>query len=174
MGQPTSEDLTRARADAPRYFPTLILPPTSVEDLEAAPEAFLREHHSMMTTSDYQYMSKGARRIRGMSTVAPTFTMLKTLYAADAQTRLDNRGSNSILTRIASWLLKELIECVELRDSSEENGRALAQTRFTGLAGNERMGAPQVRNLKNALSVLTPFFDGQWRWDYGAILSLRA
>ncbi len=107
------------------YFPTLILPPTSAEDVEADPEAFLREHHMMMTSADYYYASKGARRIRGMNTTAPTFTMLKRLYSEDAQTRIENRRSNTISMRIASWLLNELVECVELRDSLEEDGRAL-------------------------------------------------
>ena len=39
--------------------------------------------------------SKGAQRIRGMDTTAPTFTMLKRLYAADAQSRIENRNRNS-------------------------------------------------------------------------------
>ena len=99
----------------------------------------------MMTSADFYYASKGAQRIRGMNTTAPTFSMLKRLYSEDAQTRIENRRSNSISMRIASWLLNELVECVELRDSLEEDGRARSDEirRVGRQRAHERAASPQ-------------------------------
>ena len=160
------------------YFTSLVFPPTNIDDVLETPEAFLTEHHAQITSAGIPHSVKLRMISRDMMPDSKATSFLRGRYGGDASFRNITSGrsdsprtSNEFLARMTAWLLYELVKLVDIRDAADRDGREDARRGFEQLLVAQQLSRQITRRLRDALRVLIPFFNGEWRWDVGVSLN---